>query len=64
MARSKLVETNEKIAAGVTSGFRKMSDTVVGAYTRIEDRFVDQYLRREDESVEEAKARLKKEDVR
>ena len=41
-----------------------MSDTVVGAYTRIEDRFVDRYLRREDESVEEAKARLKKEDVR
>lgn len=62
MAKSKLLKANEKIAEGVTSGFKKMSDGVVNAYTKIEDKFVDQYLTKEGESIEDAKNRLKKEE--
>ena len=70
MAKSKLIEANQKIAKGVTEGFQKIEDAVVvgykkieqgvvDGYTKIEDKFVDQYLTREGETVEEAKARLK-----
>ena len=70
MAKSKLVEANEKIADTVTTGFKKMSDgvvsgyqkiedAVVGGYTKIEDKFVDSYLTHDGETVEEAKKRLK-----
>ncbi len=59
MAKSKLVQANQKIAKAVVDGYKKVEDGVVGAYTRIEDKFVDQYLTREGETVEEAKARLK-----
>ena len=52
MAKSKLVNANEKIAEKVTATF--------GA-TKMEDAFVDRYLTRDGESVEEAKARLKRE---
>ena len=69
MAKSKLVEVNEKIAEGVTKGYQKIEDTVVGGYQKIEngvvggfnkltDKFVDQFLTRDGESVEEAKARM------
>lgn len=72
MAKSKLIQANENIAEhvstgfkqmadGVTSGFRKINDAVVDGYTKIEDHFVDQYLTKDGESVEDAKARLKKE---
>ena len=72
MAKSKLVEANEKIAEGVTTAFHKMTDAVVGGYkkiedgvvggfTKIEDGFIDQFLTKEGESVEEARARLQKE---
>ena len=57
----KLVETNEKIAKKVVDTYQKVEDTVVGGYTKIEDAFVDRYLTKEGESVEEAKARLKRE---
>lgn len=63
MATSKIVKANEKIAEGVTSGFQKMSDSVVLAYKKIEDGFVDRYLTREGESVEDAKARLAAEEA-
>lgn len=59
MAKSKLVQTNEKIAEKVTGAYGKIEETVVGGYTKIEDAFVDRYLTWEGESVEEAKARLK-----
>jgi uroporphyrin-III C-methyltransferase len=70
MAKSKLMQANQRIAeavvdgykkveGAVVGGYKKVEDTVVGAYTKIEDKFVDQYLTREGESVEEAKARLK-----
>ena len=39
-----------------------MEESVVGAYTKMEDKFVDKYLTREGETLEEAKARLKKEE--
>ncbi len=71
MAKSKIVEVNEKIAEavtdgykkiekGVVDGYKKIEQGVVGAYTKIEDKFVDAYLTRDGETVEEAKERLKK----
>ena len=61
MAKSKIVKANEKIAGAVTAGYKKIEQGVVSGYTKIEDKFVDAYLTREGETVEEAKARLKKE---
>lgn len=72
MARSKIVQANEKIAKAVTGGFKKIEEGVVEGYkkieqgvvegyAKIEDKFVDAYLTKEGETVEEAKARLKKE---
>ena len=72
MAKSKIVKANEKIAEavtggykkiekGVVDGYKKIEQGVVGGYTKIEDKFVDAYLTKDGETVEEAKARLKKE---
>lgn len=69
MAKSKLVEVNEKIAESVVSGYKKIEEGVVGGYKKIEegavggfnkmaDKFVDNFLTKDGESVEEAKARL------
>ncbi len=49
-----------KIAQAVTGGYKKIEKGVVDGYTKIEDKFVDAYLTKEGETVEEAKARLKK----
>ena len=72
MAKSKIVKANGKIAEavvggykkiekGVVDGYKKIEQGVVGGYTKIEDKFVDAYLTKDGETVEEAKARLKKE---
>lgn len=72
MAKSKLVQANEKIAEHVVSGYQKIEDSVVGGYKKIEngvvggftkmtDKFVDNFLTKEGESVEEAKERLARE---
>ena len=72
MAKSKIVKANEKIAEavtggykkiekGVVDGYKKIEQGVVGGYTKLEDKFVDAYLTKDGETVEEAKARLKKE---
>lgn len=61
MAKSKFVETNEKIAEKVIGTYQKIEDTVVGSYNKIEDAFVDRYLTKDGETVEEAKKRLKQE---
>ena len=72
MAKSKIVEANEKIAdavtggykkieQGVVDGYKKIEQGVVKGYTKIEDKFVEAYLTKEGETVEEAKQRLKKE---
>jgi len=70
MAKSKIVAANEKIAEGVTQGYKKIEKgvvlgykkiekDVVNGYTKIEDKFVEKYLARDGESVKEAKQRLK-----
>ena len=72
MAKSKMVQANEKIAEAVTSGYKKIEKGVVdgykkieqgfvSGYSKLEDKFVDAYLTKDGETVEEAKARLKKE---
>lgn len=72
MAKSKIVKANEKIAEavtggykkiekGVVDGYKKIEQGVVSGYSKIEDKFVDAYLTRDGETVEEAKARLKRE---
>lgn len=58
MAKSKLVETNEKIAEGVVGGYKRIEEGAVGGFNKIADKFVDNFLIKEGESVEEAKERL------
>lgn len=58
MAKSKLVKANEKIAAEVVGGYKKIENGAVGEFNKIADKFVDRFLTKEGESVEEAKARL------
>ena len=64
MAKSKLVQANEKIADAVVGGYKKIEDSVTGAYKKVEDKFVDRYLTREGETVEDAKKRLAEEQAR
>lgn len=61
MAKPKIVKVNQKIAEVVTDGYKKIEKGVVEGYSKVEDKFVDAYLTKEGETVEEAKARLKKE---
>ena len=67
MAKSKLVQANEKIAESVVDGYKKIENGVVSGYKKIEtgvvegftkmtDHFVDQFLTKEGETVAEAKA--------
>ena len=58
MAKSKLVQVNEKIAGTVTEGFRKIENGVVDGFNKMTDRVVDQFLTREGETVEEARQRM------
>lgn len=69
MAKSKLVQANDKIAGavvggykkieeGVVSGYKKIEDGIVEGFNKVTDKFVDQFLTREGESVEEARARM------
>ena len=58
MAKSKLVQANEKIADAVVGGYKKIEDGVVGAYRKVEDGFVDRFLTHDGENVEDAKKRL------
>ena len=51
MAKSKLIEANQKIAKGVTEGFQKIEDAVVGGYKKIEQGVVDGYTKIEDKFV-------------
>lgn len=50
-----------RIEKGVVDGYKKIEQGVVGGYAKIEDKFVDAYLTKDGETVEQAKARLKKE---
>lgn len=59
MAKSKLVQANEKIADAVVGGYKKIENGVVEGYTKLEDKFIDRFLTHEGETVEDAKKRLK-----
>lgn len=61
MAKNKLVEENEKIAKAVVGGYKKIETGVVEGFTKMTDAFVDQFLTKDGETVEQAKARLAKE---
>lgn len=72
MAKSKIIEINEKIAETVVEGYKKIENVTVGSYKKIEegavkgysgleDKFVERFLAKEGETVTEAKERLKKE---
>ena len=74
MAKSKLIQANEKIADavvggykkiedGVVGGYKKIENGVVGAYRKVEDGFVDKFLTHEGETVEDAKKRIHEEQV-
>ena len=41
MAKSKLVEVNEKIAEGVVGGYKKIEEGVAGGYKKIEEGAVE-----------------------
>ena len=72
MAKNKLVEENKKIEkavtdgykkieTGVVSGYKKIEDGVVTGFNKVADAFVDRFLTKDGETVEQAKARLAKE---
>lgn len=72
MAKSKIIEINEKIAEGVVGGYKKIESavvegyekvesTVASGYEKIEDKFIEKYLIRDGETLEDAKERLKNE---
>lgn len=61
MAKSKLVQANEKIAEGVVCGYKKIEQGAVDGFNRMSDKFVDSFLTKEGESVADAKVRLKAE---
>lgn len=72
MAKSKLVQANEKIAEGVVGGYKKIENGVVGGFMKMEegvvngfnkitDKFVGEFLTKDGESVEDAKKRLDQE---
>ena len=74
MAKSKLIQANEKIADavvggykkiedGVVGGYKKIENGVVGAYRKVEDGFVDKFHTHEGENVEDTKKRIHEEQV-
>ena len=71
MAKSKIIEVNEKIAEsetegykkienGVVNGYKKIENGVVSGYNKIEDVFVEKYLMKDNETKEEVKERTNK----
>ena len=66
---NKFIEANEKIAEGVTEGYKKIENGVVNGYKKIEngvvdgfnkvsDKCVEKLFAKEGETVEDAKKRL------
>ena len=56
-----VVEGYKKIENGVVEGYKKIENGVVEGFTKISDAFVEKYLMKEGETLEEAKARINKE---
>lgn len=63
MKKLNLKETNKKIEEKVVNSYQAIEDTVVNTYTNIENKFVDKFLRQENETIEDAKKRLKGENI-
>lgn len=55
---AKFADHMEKIADGVTGGYKKIENGVVGGYKKLENAFVNTFLAKDGESVEDAKARI------
>lgn len=51
----------KKIETATVSGYKKIEQAAVSGYQRVEDHFVKTFLAKEGESVEDAKARLARE---
>ena len=56
-----VVEGYKNIENGVVEGYKKIETGVVEGFTKISDAFVEKYLMKEGETLEEAKARIEKE---
>ena len=50
------------IENGVVSGYTAIQNSAVDSFTRISDAFVKKYLMRDNETLEEAKARIAREE--
>ena len=55
---AKIADHVEKMAKGVTGGYKKIENGVVNGYQKIENAFVNTFLAKEGETPEEAKARI------
>lgn len=58
MSDSRIVKANEKMAEGITRGFYKIEDGVVGDNKKVGDTFMDNFLTHESESMEDAERRM------
>lgn len=56
-----VVEGYKKIEDGVVEGYKKIENGVVGKFEEISDSFIEKHLMKEGETLEEAKARIAKE---
>ncbi len=52
----------QKIEDGVVKGYKVIENGVVEGFTRISDAFVKKFLMREGETIEDAKARIAREE--
>ena len=57
-----VVKGYKAIENGVVSGYKAIEDGVVSGFTRISDAFVKKFLMHEGETLEEAKARIAREE--
>ena len=55
---AKFADHMEKIAGGVTEGYKKIEDGVVTGYKKVEAAFVNTFIAKEGETVEDAKKRI------
>ena len=61
---SKIIKINDKIEKVVVGGYQKIENSAVNNYKKIEDKFVDTFLKKENETIEEAKIRMKQEELK
>ena len=54
----KIADHIEKMAEGVTEGYKKIEDGVVEGFGKVTDKCVEKLFAKEGESVEDAKKRL------